>query len=116
MTRPWPAAACPGQRTSWAEISISKTKHLLPQALSGAFGDGPLDRVYIDTLSSVSYSFGTFDIDALQNAALWLGGEEGQYAFVQPVDASLRDSGAESDLPQGECLKYEPRSALVTTP
>ena len=30
------------------------------------FGDGPLDRVYIDTLSSVSYSFGSFDIDALQ--------------------------------------------------
>ena len=36
MTRPWPAAACPGQRTIWAEISISKTKHLPPQALSGA--------------------------------------------------------------------------------
>ena len=36
MTSPRPTAACPGQRTTWAEISISKTKHLPPQALSGA--------------------------------------------------------------------------------
>ena len=36
MSSPRPTAACPGQRTTWAEISISKTKHLPPQALSGA--------------------------------------------------------------------------------
>ena len=53
-------------------------------------------------MSSVSYSFRTFDIDAPPIAALWLGGEGVQDASVQPVDASLRDSGAESDLPQGD--------------
>ena len=63
---------------------------------------GPLGRGCIDTLSSVSYSFRTFDIDAPPIAALWLGDEGGQDAFVQPVDASLRVGGAESDLPQGD--------------
>ena len=66
------------------------------------FGGGPLGRVCIDTLSSVRYSFRTFDIDAPPIAALWLGDEGGQDASVQPVDASLRDGGAESDLPQGD--------------
>ena len=59
-------------------------------------------RVCIDILSSVSYSFRTFDIDAPPIAAMWLGGEGGQDASMQPVDASLRYGGAESDLPQGD--------------
>ena len=37
------------------------------------FGDEPLGRVYIDTLSSVSCSFWTSDIDAHPLAALWSG-------------------------------------------
>ena len=39
------------------------------------FGGGPLSRVCMDMLSSVSYSFLTFDIDAPPIAALWLGDE-----------------------------------------
>ena len=47
------------------EYSFEVFKYVIIIPFSN-FGDGPLDRVYIDTLSSVSYSFGTFDIDALQ--------------------------------------------------
>ena len=45
--------------------------------LEANFGDEPLGRVYIDTLSSVSYSFWTSDIDAPLLATVWSGNEEG---------------------------------------
>ena len=62
-----------GCSVSGATDHMGRDLHLQNQAPTAAgsvrgkyFGDGPLDRVYIDTLSSVSYLFGTFDIDALQ--------------------------------------------------
>ena len=72
------------------------------------FGDGPLGRICIDTLSSVSYSFWTFDIDAPPFAALWLGDEGGQDASAQPGRRLAPRWWRRVRPAARRCLKYEP--------
>ena len=104
-----------GCRVSGATDHMGRDLHLQNQAPTAAgsvrgkyFGGGPLGRVCIDTLSSVSFSLWTFDIDAPPINALWLGDEGGQDAYAQPGRRLAPRWWRRVRPAARRCLKYEP--------
>ena len=87
---------------SWCRRSGAGPLAPLTHTFGPSIQQNLLDAWQVTCYNRPCYSFWTFDIDAPPIAALWLGGEGGQDASVQPVDASLRDGGAEPDLQQGD--------------
>ena len=102
---------------SWATDHMGRDLHLQNRAPTAAgsvrskyFGDEPIGRVYIDTLSSVSCSFWSSDIDAQPLAALWSGKRGG----VERLRAARSTPRSEMVAPSPTCRKAMPevRAAL----
>ena len=102
---------------SWATDHMGRDLHLQNRAPTAAgsvrskyFGDEPIGRVYIDTLSSVSCSFWSSDIDAQPLAALWSGKRGG----VERLRAARSTPRSEMVAPSPTCHKAMPevRAAL----